>query len=249
MRKKLCCPVILSILFILQSCQKQTSINKEESCYHTKENVISDSTVYGLTYHYDELNRLIFVDRPMVRDDSISYQTDKITVYNIPGANEWYVVFYLNNKSLAASCEIYLDGILNTKRYFTYTSDDYLATMRDSSKSGIVDYSLSYTNGNLTEFEMRLDTSVAITRLEYYPNEVKFWTYLHNYYFVGNAVYYPWLGKHSKSLPKSIRFEKGTGFDTRYTYELDEKGYIRKRTRILESFNASTDAFMEHECR
>lgn len=46
--------------------------------------MISDSTVYGLTYHYDELNRLIFVDRPMGRDDSISYQTDKITNYNIP---------------------------------------------------------------------------------------------------------------------------------------------------------------------
>ncbi|MCG7860016.1 hypothetical protein MD537_23755, partial [Flavihumibacter sediminis] len=64
MRKKICCPVILSILFILQGCQKQTSINKEETCYHTQENVISDSSVYELTYHYDQLNRLIFVDRP-----------------------------------------------------------------------------------------------------------------------------------------------------------------------------------------
>ncbi len=249
MNKKLYYVAILSLLIILQSCQKETSINREKTCYHTKESVISDSTVYALTYHFDELNRLIFVDRPMGRDDSISYQSDKITISYTPGGKEWYVVFYLNNEALAASCEIYLDGTLNTKRYFTYTPDKYLATMRDSTKSGIADYTLSYTNGNLTEFEIRYDTIVAVNRLEYYPEDVKFWTYLHTAYFVGNAVYYPWLGKPSKSLLKSIRFERGTGIDTRYTYELDEKGYISKRTRILDSFNASSEAFMEHECR
>ena len=112
-----------------------------------------------------------------------------------------------------------------------------------------LDYTLSYTNGNLTAFEVRYDTIVSVARLEYYPEDVKFWTYLHNYYFVGNAVYYPWLGRHSKSLPKSIRFDKGIGFNTSYTYELDEKGYITKRTRILDDFNASTEALFEHECK
>ena len=240
---------ILSLVLILQSCQKETSVNKTKTCLHTKENLIVDSTITTLTYHFDELNRLIFIDRPMGRDDSISYYPDKITVSYTPGANEWYVEFTLNDESLAESCEIYLDGTLNTKRYFTYTADSYLATMRDSTKSGIADYTLSYTNGNLTAFEVRYDTIVSVARLEYYPEDVKFWTYLHNYYFVGNAVYYPWLGRHSKSLPKSIRFDKGTGFNTSYTYELDEKGYIIKRTRILDDFNASTESFMEYECR
>lgn len=239
--------LIISLL-LLQSCMKQPVLYKEPACYHSNTNFIEDGSTSTVLFHFDEMNRLSFIDRPAGTDDSISYEPGKITVFHVPKEEEFYTVFYLNEQSLAKSCEAYILGNLNDKRYFTYTPDGYLAAIKDSSKSGIVDYTLFYTDGNLTKFETKYANIHAVNTIEYYPEELKFWTYLDGIYFVGNTEYFPWMGKLSKSLPKSLTFGLG-GINREYSYELDEKGYIKKRTIFLPEFNETGESFMEHECK
>jgi YD repeat-containing protein len=240
-------PYFALLVVLLQSaCAKQTQPPAEEKCQFTGITTFHENLNKGLTYQYDEAGRLIYIDNNYGSDVAITYEASKITLFYLPVENGHHIVFYLNNDSLATYAEEYNKDSLHTTRYFTYTEDGYLKHLKELSRGLETNYTVSYSNGNITEVESNFRGLITTTSFEYFESINTHWNYQLKLPFVGNSTYYPWLGKPHKNLLKSFKVINFPSMAFEYTYELKENGLINKRSQ--HSQFGTSELLMQYQC-
>lgn len=240
-------PYFVLLLVILQSaCAKQTQPPADKKCQLTGLTTLPENLNKRLTYQYDEAGRLIYIDNNPGSDISITYEASKITLFYLPVENGHHIVFYLNNDSLATYAEVYQKDSLHTTRYFTYTEDGYLKQLKELSRGLETNYTVSYSDGNITEVESNFRGLITTTSFEYFESINTHWNYQLQLPFVGNSTYYPWLGKPHKNLLQSFKVINFPSMASEYTYELKENGLIHKRTHRYQQ--GTSEFLMQYHC-
>lgn len=239
-----------TILTITLNCTKGSNDQVADNCIVTKWYSQGDTSQTSIRFTYDNQNRIIFWDGPGPSDNTITYETNKITIRGVAPNTNSYIVYYLRSDSLANSSAQYINGsLLDTTLYF-YDIDKYLVkSVRYTSAFGKDSVMMNYSNGNLDKITIYTSNGLASqATFQYYPDSSKLWAYQNIGPFNNNGLYYPWLGRTNKNLIKSYSSEfNGNPSPVTISYTLNGNKYVEKYSM---TYMGNTDQhFFEYHCQ
>lgn len=222
--------VVAVSLLAAASCKKKEQFCKLGKHYSTDgSNTPSPNTFFY--YGDDRLQKITYSNG---YKDSIVYSADTITIYNMDDRDSVNAIFRgtLNGSGyLESGAKTFYDYIGNVTG-----TDNY--TLQHNADGNITQLSISNTSGTTANIYEYSAGNRSAGKLFNGATQQKKFVYYHSTALNKSGidddlgVYSPYLGNPSKNLLDSMHVIEGT--DTarvRYTYQLDDNGYVIKSVR------------------
>jgi len=241
---------LIILTTIALNCSKGNNETVYNNCYVTKWYVQGDTSQTSIRFSYDSQNQVVLLDGPGPADNTITYETNKITIRGVPPSTNNYIVFYLRSDSMANSSAQYINGSLQDTTLYFYDADKYLIkSVRYTSAFGKDSVLMNYSNGNLDKITIYNSNGTAPQATFQYNTDLsKSWVYQNIGPFNNNGMYYPWLGRANKNLIKSYSSEfNGNPSPVTISYTLNASQYVVKYAM---TYVGTTDQhYFEYRCQ